>query len=464
MPRTRTPLSRRTVIRGAGIALALPPLEAMAPAGRARAAVPSRFVIAFGGTSTGGLGKPDEIVAPAAVGPGYAATGTLAPLAELGVTADVGIVSGLAIPWATGGAVPPGGRVAGFHGTTMVPQVTGLRALAHDRNPTGGSADQIVAEAIGATTPPRSVFLRVQPKSYKPTASVRGRMSWDRKGRPIDPIISPRSVFDALFGTVQTSTDPAAVRAAEAALRARRSVLDHVIDSATRVRGRLGAADRLRLDKHLEDLRAFERSLAPGAEAKSCAPPPAPAADPEVGAAYSDEEQRAQLLVDLLATAMACGVVRVAALQLTFVQSFLGMAALNGSKTDMHDLNHQGSLATLGDCVKWHVKHFARLAERLKRARELDGGAVLDHSALVLVFEGGHGWDPEAGRPHNSHSSENMVALYAGRAGGLRPGQHIRARDKHPAQVVLGAMHAAGARVAALGEVSGLIPEMGAGG
>jgi hypothetical protein len=61
---------------------------------------------------------------------------------------------------------------------------------------------------------------------------------------------------------------------------------------------------------------------------------------------------------------------------------------------------------------------------------------------------------------HSSHSTENMVVVFAGRAGGLKAGHHIRATDKHPAQVLLTAMNAVGVR-GPLGEVSEILPELG---
>jgi hypothetical protein len=460
MPQFR--ITRRTVLRGAGVGLALPPLEIMSRPGTAAAAASPRYVVCFAGTSTGGLGKTTEIVAPTAVGPNFQPTAPLTPLATRGLLADVGIVSGLKVPWNASGAVPPGGRAVSFHGSSMVPQVTGLRSLAHDQNASGPSSDQIVADGLGVLAPPRSLVLRVQPTSYRPTAAVRGRMSWDNKGRPIDPVVSPRNVFDSLFGALQAPADPAAAKAAQIAAQTRKSVLDLVLDSGTRLRTRLGQQDKMRLDKHLEDLRAFETSLTLSPDAASCKAPATPGADAPAGAAYSDEDARAQLLCDLLGTALVCNVTRVAAVQLTFVQCFMMMGTITGIQKDMHDLNHSATLAQLAEGLKWHVDVFARLVARLK-APEVDGTTVLDHSALVMLFEGGHGYDPEGARPNNSHSTENMVVLYAGRAGGMKPGQHILARDKHPAQVVLTAMNAVGVKKPALGEVAGLIPEMGVG-
>ena len=71
-----------------------------------------------------------------------------------------------------------------------------------------------------------------------------------------------------------------------------------------------------------------------------------------------------------------------------------------------------------------------------------------------------YGFDPEGNRGNSPHSTENMAAFIAGRAGGLKPGQHVSAKGKHPAQVVLSAMNGAGLMAPALGEVKGNLPEL----
>ena len=82
---------------------------------------------------------------------------------------------------------------------------------------------------------------------------------------------------------------------------------------------------------------------------------------------------------------------------------------------------------------------------------------MLDNTAMVLRFEGGHGFDPESGKSNLSHSTENMVALVAGGAGALRRGVHLVARDVHPARVVATCLQGVGLEDR-LGEVSGRVP------
>ena len=76
----------------------------------------------------------------------------------------------------------------------------------------------------------------------------------------------------------------------------------------------------------------------------------------------------------------------------------------------------------------------------------------------MLIFEGGWGWDPEGG-DNSTHSTENMACFVAGGAGGLRQGEHIVAANRHPGEVVLTAMQAAGHQ-GGLGELTQGLPEL----
>jgi hypothetical protein len=83
-----------------------------------------------------------------------------------------------------------------------------------------------------------------------------------------------------------------------------------------------------------------------------------------------------------------------------------------------------------------------------------NGRQACRREALTLFMPEG-GWDN--GDPH---SGENMVTLIAGRAGGLKPGKHLKATGKHPVQVLISAMNAAGVATDTLGEISGQLPEL----
>jgi hypothetical protein len=469
-------LSRRTVLRGAGgAAVALPALEIMGLGERrAHAAPPARFVLSYGGISTGAY-RPDDELVPATVGRGYDVRRALKPLGEMGLRDDVSVVTGLLIPWAgtDGDPVPPGGRSRFFHFNTAGPQIAGTSTPAtRNGRPRGPTADQIVAGAIAAGTAHRVLAYRVQAAANHADA---GRLSWRLGGggalTPQEPIASPRLAYQSLFAGAPppgASGTPADGKRVELLLKQRRSVLDFVAGDIGRLMPRVGPADRARLQRHFDEIRGLEQrlaSMAPSAAGLSaCKPLPAPGADPPIGPgnnySYNGEDQRADVLTDLVAMAFACDLSRVSSFMITEWKCYMNVKPVLGYDSDMHELTHgAGPLQAVSDSVAWHVRQWGKLVTKLKGLPEGDG-TVLDRTALVLVFEGGHGWDPEGGRGNAAHSTENMAALVAGRAGGLKPGQHVPAKGKHPAQVVLSAMNAAGVTADALGEVKGNIPEL----
>src|SRR5262245_37228835 len=121
-------LNRRALLRGAGgAALALPALEIMSGGPRsAAAAAPKRFIVCYGGISVGGYSKPHDAVTPTTTGR-YETTPGLRAAAELQVKDEVGIVSGLNVPW---NQSQKGWRPVTFHsGNTMSLQVSGKRAI-----------------------------------------------------------------------------------------------------------------------------------------------------------------------------------------------------------------------------------------------------------------------------------------------------------------------------------------------
>jgi len=495
MSKKRLVLPRRTFLRGlGGIALALPALEIMSETTAARAAVPpgppTRYAFFYGGVSTGtyvdNYTTTADLIVPSTQGLGYEITPSLEPLATYGVQDDVSVVSGLTLPWGNAGAVPPGGRRTDlFHGGTVTPQISGYRAETDSSPPGGPTSDQIVADAIAGDTIQKCLVYRVQTVDYDGTSTdpgggIGGRLSWKRGANgdlvEVDPIVSPHLAYQSLFSGFAPA-DPVEAQKAEFELRRRKSVLDLVRGNTERLLGRLGKADNLRMQQHFDELRALEKKLSTIAPLQqgACQLPTDPGEDPPIGGAiiewagegvpysttegYSDEDKRADVLTDLVAMAFACDLSRVASVQLTMWKCYMNMFQIAGWQSDMHNLTHGGGpLESVGDAVAWNVKQLARLAKKLKDKPEPDGSTVLDHSALVLTFEGGHGIDPGAGEPA-PHSTENMTCLIAGRAGGLKSGQHVVAKDKHPASVVVSAMNAVGVD-GGLGEVDANIPEL----
>ncbi|MFL5320623.1 MAG: DUF1552 domain-containing protein [Myxococcaceae bacterium] len=479
----RIKLSRRTLLKGAGgIAMALPLLEAMMD-GRealAQAVTPRRYIVCFGGQSMGADGDPvHNVFAPTTVGPNYDLKTGTQPLQS--VKDDVSIISDLSIPrpYDVGGTtVPAGGARDDFHVSSLSPLLSGVRADDNTYS-RGVTSDQVIAKEIAGNTTFPSLIYRVQAEWYLQVSAPYGRESIsykaDAQGNPqqIQPVVSPRQAYQQLFGSfTPPNVDPAAAAAANRQLRMRKSVVDLVKGDTQTLIPKLGKADQVRIQRHLDELRDLETRIdaIPPVQSGICQPPSDPGADPALGGnqgdtydqnlGYSGEDQRAQVFADLIHMAMACDLTRVASLQYTMFQSHMSMYQPIGIPNDLHEIGHSGAgTAGMAQAHAWHMKHWAYLINKLKGTAE-GSGTMLDNTALVFLFEGGHGYDPSSGKQYSSHSTERMIALCAGRAGGLKPGKHIVATGKHPANVIVSAMKAAGYSGNSLGEVTGDLPEL----
>ena len=222
------------------------------------------------------------------------------------------------------------------------------------------------------------------------------------------------------------------------------------------------------MERHFDEIRELEKLLeaVPPNQTGACALLPDPGADPPIGGdfggpngwntndGYSDEDGRARLLARLMHMAFVCDRTRVGTLMLTMFQSFMNAHPLVGASYNCHQLNHQGSQQPLNDLIAWHMDIFGELVALLRDTPEA-GGSVLDRSAVVFIVEGG-----SFGNTEGSHSTNGMVCLVAGGAGGLVRGQHIVAQDAHPASVLISAMNAVGVQQNQLGQITGNIPAL----
>jgi hypothetical protein len=488
-------LSRRALLKGAGsAAVSLPLLEAMfeKQVYAQVATPPKRFVFVYCGIPPCGeevdktTGKPPQYVIPDAPGALSAPFKVgLEPLEMLGLRQDTTVVSSLRIPrTGTGNGRRYGSN--GFHYETMGPLVSGVSAFNDNfsRYALGPSCDWLLASKIGmATRFPSLVYLvqaaehtngyTVDYVSFKPAMQRDPR--YDPPTSRNDPIVSPRVAFDQLFTgfapPMNGQTPPV-----DPALLERRDILARVQKSYARLRPRLGVADRQRLDAHIDNVHALEQRVNASTGPTmptigACKLPARPGADPVEVAGYSNEDARAASLVDLTAMALACDLTRVVSFELTSSMSgivlptSLGITYRNwdGSPLPpppMHEATHgKGNNLSVAECIRWHIKHLAALAKKLKDTPDTTG-TLLDNTVIVFAMEAGFGNTSLSGgsivgeRP--PHTSEGMVCFVVGGKGlGMQLGQHIVAADQHPASVALTAMRAVGgAQIGALGEIT----------
>lgn len=478
-------LSRRAILRGAGsVAIGLPLLEAMlddhGEAFADQTTIPQRFLICFMGQSLGADNDSSgSLWVPNKLGPAYDLKTGLAPIAP--VQDLITIVSGLKIPYAyeNAGMIPAGGRSDNFHIQSLCPLLTGVRNKSTtDSSYQGPTSDQVVAEVISAKQKFKSLVYRVQASWYLDQSAPYGRdvisARFDQNANKVIPIpatVSPKQAFDDLFmGGVPM--DPKALEHQKFLLDQRKSILDLVISRTERLIPSLGNADRIKMQQHLDEIRDLERRILamPPVYTATCKVPTDPGMDPMIGGdnnvnmfdatkGYSDEELRARVFSDLVHMAFVCDLTRSASLQYTMAQSHLNLfPAIGGAKLDVHELGHSGKTVDMTKAHAWHAKHFAYLVQKFKDTPE-GTGSVIDNTVMLLVNEGGHGYDPEANRMISGHSTEEMTVLIAGKAGGLKPGKHVRAAGKHPVNVINSAMSAVGVQKN-LGEVQGIVPEL----
>jgi len=502
-------LPRRTLLRGlGGVAVSLPVLECMlngnGDAYAQTGELPKRYAIVFAGQTIGGDGWEEDksqvagvrktegghFIADTAAGSGYAVTTPLEPLEKLGLMGDFSMVSNLKIPWNSnsveGADVPAGGAFRDFHGGGASPLLCGTRSQTASFRAASITSDQIVA-GLNKTTQ-GSLVLRAQPSWYLSGSEFAGRqyISYGAGGKAIEAQINPSIVYGSLFDSF-VPKDDGQQAAHDFELRARRSVLSLITDKRERILGKLGAADKARLEAHFDEIRALELRIAaaPPTTGEQCQRPAAPPDDLPLGGdnagsdsssigtntGYSDEDTRARLLADLIHMAFVCDITRVATLQITVFQSHMNVFKISTDfgmpiRADLHECGHNGDETTRGQlpvsmCLGWHIGHYAYLMDKLKRTPE-GAGNVLDNTVMIFMPEAGHGIQlNDATSNFQTHSVDRMVLLVGGRAGGLAPGRHIVApANTHPGQVLLSAMQAAGYTEDKFGEVSGKLADV----
>ena len=448
----KKPLSRRTLLRGAGSALiALPFLEAMLPRRAfAHAVVPKRFVVAFCGTVVGN----DTLSSPGAYGP----LPTTLPASWKGlepVRTRVSVISNLDIPTYNNGTTPtaPASAYNQQHGTTPATTLAGVTSIEHMAIMVKAqTADQYAAATLGPGSKLASLQVRTQALPYTGSNNNHhGIMSARLVGTTLNtlpPIVSPAALFQTLFsGGVATTPGGAP------ALSRQASVLDLIADDAQRLTGKLGATDKMRVEQHFEEIRALElkiqSALSGGGGGGSCGPASAPV-DPPLGqnafSGSSNETLRGQLQADMIAYALACDLTRVASWMMTFEQ--VQMANAVDGQTQMHDDSHNAQVRPVNIAANcnWHATLFARLVQKLANMPEATG-TVLDSTFLSLIFA----------EAKTAHGRSGMRHLVAGLPSRIKNGQHIDGQGLHPGKIQISGMQAVGVATNTLGELTGAL-------
>ena len=448
-------VSRRLVLRGAaGVAITLPWMESLLPTKSAQAqavAAPKRYMPIFIPNGASENWKPLQV--------GVGAAWTMSPVFELmgaALKAKMNVLSnfenGSAFNADGGSSVEPShGRQPGAFLTCVDPGV--IRKNLNVAEANAISLDQIMAThaAFKNKTGLPSLQLGLSTVlSYcdgQPCSNSRS-ISWSGATSPMYKQVDPLEVFNKIVGVIKpsdgmggnTAPDPEAL----ANIARNKSVIDAVLESATRTQSQLGAADKLRLQEFLDSVRSIEKSVtgvsmgmggvacsAIAAPTMATVRPDAPKQNTE---AYK-KEAHANAMNDLIVMALQCDATRIITHMLederseftydhvkmrTF--SATGSTEGNGTCPEYHGGGQHGSQDAFASIVRWNAGKVAELATRLDAIKEADGTSILDNT--VIMFAGAmHG--------SNHACNELPVALIGGGALGLKQDQHV-ALGKRP--------------------------------
>ncbi len=394
---TQKNISRRSFLRGAGIALSLPLLEAMAP-------VFVRGASALSATAPGA--KPRRMLAicnnlgllpdqffPKQAGRDYAPSPYLEILKEH--RNDLTVFSGVSHPDVDGGhpadicflsAAPHPGR-SNFRNTI--------------------SLDQFMAERIGHLTRFPSLNLGVNVQR-----GLRS-LSWTSSGVMIPCDERPSEVFKRMFVQGTEAEMETQVRRLELG----ESILDTVADQAKDLQRNVGPRDRDRLDQYFTSVRDLEQRMTMSREWERKPKPAVTSPVPLDPASPREYMEKVRLMYDMARLAFETDSTRVVALLLDSVNS--PALDLEGVKiTDgYHNLSHHGKseskLSQLKAIDEWHMKLLANLFTQLKETRE-NGETLLDRTMILYGTNLGNA---------NTHVTTNLPTVFAG--GGFKHGQHL---------------------------------------
>ena len=403
---TKKAIPRRTLLKSGGAALALPLLDAMIPAGTAWAQTAAKPVRRLGFVFIP-MGCDQARWTPLGQGKLGELSPILAPLEP--VKDHVTVLTNMRLQ----NAYP------GTHDTSNASFLSAAPAKHTESSDyyLGITVDQIAAKEMGRDTQLASLQLAMD---LNPLAGVcnngyacvyQNCLSWSSPTTPLPSEAHPRVVFERLFGEGGNAA------ARRAALRDRASLLDAFTGNIARLKQRVGAPDRARLDQYLESVRQVEHEIERGE--KAAAENTMPDVERPVGvpAAFADH---AKIMYDLQILAFQADVTRVVTFQFTREQNNRTYPEI-GVADPHHPTSHHGGdpekLVKIAKINTFHVSLFADFLQRMKATPDGDG-SLLDHS--LYLYGSGIG-------NSSTHDHENLPILVAGGAvAGVKGGRHIR--------------------------------------
>lgn len=466
-------LSRRRMLRGTGVLMSLPWLEAMGPLSALAADNPSSAPPPPAGPHPirfAALYMPNGVNihhwTPKGTGRDFELSSILEPLAPH--KDDILVLSHLwnaATNTGDGHYVKTGGWLT----STTITRTTGSQLCAGNT-----SMDQLIAQRHGNFTPVPSLELGIEPPSTGVDTNVGftqlygAHISWATPTTPLPKEVHPKLAFDRLFRSGQA--------ARKAGLGHDQSILDLVAEDARRLHGKISGADRQKLNEYFESVRAVEKRIEfetrrqreeiltdplarkeierLGERVDSFNPYRDPGKASERGNRHTEH---VRLMLDIMALAFWTDSTRVSTFMFGNAVSGRDFSFLDGVKGGFHETSHHENIAEKLEMYRrinrWHQEQFAYFLSRLKSIREGEG-TLLDHSMILC----GAGM-----RDGNSHNPENLPLVLAGRGGGtLNPGRHLSYGIKTPmANLHLSLLQRAGVDVPKFADSTGPLPDLG---
>lgn len=432
---TKKALSRRTLLRGIGVGLALPLLDSMVPALSAFSKTEAAPTMRFGAVYQPN-GMNMQAWLPTTEGAGFELSPTLKPLEAY--RDRLLVVSGLN----SGPQQGTHARASTHFLTDSQPHMKGVVA--------GVSMDQMAAAHMAQYTQLGSLEICLEPADSGGAGDADysrvyiDTISWRGPTTPLPMENNPRTVFERMFGD-SASTDPAQRLAR---LRQERSILDSVAGAAADLQRGLGVSDRSKLTEFFDSIRDVERRIQKAEDQNSKPVPPFehPAGIPD---AFTEH---VKLMYDLQVLAYQCDLTRVVTFMLAHELS--GRSYPEIGVPDAHHAisHHQGDpvrLAKLAKIDQFNVTLFTYFLEKLSATRDGDG-SLLDHSIIVYGAGMSDG---------NAHSPLNVpIALVGGGCGTIKGGRHIRFKDTPLANLHVNLLDKFGVHVDKIGDSSGELP------
>jgi hypothetical protein len=389
---TKKHLSRRTVLKGVGAAVALPLLDAMNPAGVAwaqTAAGKTPHRLAFVGFPHGAVMRHFK---PEQTGRDYTMTRILEPLAPY--RDHMTIVTGLRNRPAE--SPEPHAYIEQTWLSCVSPKEAGV--LGPDA---GVTADQFAARHIGQETRIPSLEL---------TTSQRGaQLAWRTPTQSLPQEGNPRNVFYRLFGQGDNEAERAAI------VKETGSILDRVMAQTAGLQAKLGGQDRQAIDAYLDSVREIERrvQMASEADTGNLDIPEAPIGVP------NDLDAHFALMFDLMALALQADLTRIITFSMdreASMRTYNNLSISEAFHPLSHHANDPGKQDRLAVIQTYHTKVFSRFIDRLAKTQEGDG-SLLDHS---MVLYGSNMSDS------NRHNNDPLPSVILGHAHGrIKGGQHV---------------------------------------